>query len=159
MIDISLPNLLLAGTFVETLTVILVYFNNNKGKYITKWYNNLRIGAILLDILSAIVPVLFALLINNNFIIQSGIIILIELIHDITFGSFLIKYKGTSEVLNIFKGYAKKDGHKILFYDQIILISVLLFYYLLDYLNLNYKIISLIGFILLYITIMFVYSF
>ena len=66
MIDISLPNLLLAGTVVETLTVILVYFNNNKGKYITKWYNNLRIGAILLDILSAIVPVLFALLINNN---------------------------------------------------------------------------------------------
>lgn len=159
MVKINLSYLLLAATLVETITVIIVYFKKNQGKFIAKWYNNFRIGAFFMDILSAMAPVLFALVINNNFIFQSLIIILVELAHDLTFGYFISKYKGKSEVLNVFKGYGKEGKISILFYDQLILISTLIFYYLFDYLKLDNNIYILIGFILFYITLMFIYSF
>lgn len=159
MTNINLTYLLLAATLVETITVIFVYFKKNQGKYIAKWYNNFRIGAFFMDVLSAMAPVLFALFMNNNFILQSFIIILIELAHDLTFGYFISKYKGKSKILNVFKGYGKEGKFSILFYDQLILISTLIFYYLFDYLKLNNYIYILTGFILFYIALMFIYSF
>jgi hypothetical protein len=107
MVNINLTNLIVATTLVETITVIIVYFKKNQGKFIAKWYNNLRIGAFFMDVLSAIAPV---------------IIIFIELLHDLTFGYFISKYKGNSTVLNIFKGYGKEGKFYILFFDQLILI-------------------------------------
>ena len=159
MVNINLPNLLFYATFVETITVIYCYFKKNQGKFLVKWYNNLRIGAFLLDYLSIISPVLLSLFLNNNIFIQGIIIICIELIHDLIFGYFISKYTGNSTVLKIFKGYAKEGGYSILFYDQIILISILLIYHILNYFNINKQIITLIGFILFYIILIFIYSF
>ena len=159
MVNINISNLILAGTLVETITVIFVYFKKNQGKFIAKWYRSLRIGAFFMDILSAIAPVLLSIFLNNNIFIQSLIIIFIELLHDLTFGFFISKYKGKSPVLNIFKGYGNEGKFSILFYDQLILIATLIFYHLLNLLNFNIYIITLIGFILFYITLMFIYSF
>jgi len=159
MVNINLTNLIVATTLVETITVIIVYFKKNQGKFIAKWYNNLRIGAFFMDVLSAIAPVFLSLFLNNNIFIQGLIIIFIELLHDLTFGYFISKYKGNSTVLNIFKGYGKEGKFSILFYDQLILISTLIIYHLFNYFNINKQIITLIGFILFYIVLMFIYSF
>ena len=112
-----------------------------------------------MDVLSAIAPVFLSLFLNNNIFIQGLIIIFIELLHDLTFGYFISKYKGKSTVLNIFKGYGKEGKFSILFYDQLILISTLIIYHLFNYFNINKLIITLIGFILFYIVLMFIYSF
>jgi hypothetical protein len=79
MVNINLTNLIVATTLVETITVIIVYFKKNQGKFIAKWYNNLRIGAFFMDVLSAIAPVFLSLFLNNNIFIQGLIILLVNI--------------------------------------------------------------------------------
>jgi hypothetical protein len=86
-------------------------------------------------------------------------VVLIGLIHDISFGLFLNSVNTkSSKVLEFFKSYAKEYGKKILFVDALILLSTLIVSnYLLK--NLSNNSIIFLGITFLYFGLLMVYSF
>ena len=112
-----------------------------------------------MDITSAIIGAYLATLFTSNLYLQLLCVVIIGLIHDISFGTFLnsINTK-SSNVLEFFKKYAKEYGTQILFVDALILVSTLLVSnFLLNYFsNAN---IAFLGVLFVYFSLLFVYSF
>jgi predicted secreted protein len=159
MINHNILTLVVGAIIVECFTLGLIYFTALTRKTIRQWYNEFTIGAYTMDIASAIIGVYLATLFTSNLYLQILYVVIIGLIHDISFGMFLnsINTK-SSKVMEFFKKYAKEYGKKILFVDALILVSTLLVSnFLLNYLsNAN---IAFLGVLFLYIGLLFVYSF
>ena len=144
---------------VESVTLFLIYFTALTRKTIRQWYNEFTVGAYTMDITSAIIGTYLATLFTSNLYLQLVCVVIIGLIHDISFGVFLnsINTK-SSRVLEFFKKYAKEYGKKILFVDALILVSTLLVSnFLLNNFSLNN--IYFIGIVFLYIGLLTLYSF
>jgi len=159
MINHNILTLVVGAIIVESIGLILIYFTALTRITIRQWYNEFTIGAYTMDIASAIIGVYLATLFTSNLYLQLLCVVIIGLIHDISFGMFLnsINTK-SSKVMEFFKKYAKEYGKKILFVDALILVSTLLVSnFLLNYLsNAN---IAFLGVLFLYIGLLFVYSF
>jgi hypothetical protein len=144
---------------VECFILGLIYFTALTRITIRQWYNEFTIGAYTVDIASVLIGTYLATLFTSNLYLQLLYVVIIGLIHDISFGMFLnsINTK-SSKILEFFKKYAKEYGKKILFVDALILVSTLLVSnFLLNYLsNAN---IAFLGVLFLYIGLLFVYSF
>ena len=90
------------------------------------------LGALLADVLSLmlffiiakfIYPFLFK---QYNLLYFLVLIVGVQTTHDILFGLFLDQYTGKSEILNVFKGYKKELGYRILIADSLMTISTAL---------------------------------
>ena len=159
MINHNILTLVVGATIVECFTLGLIYFTALTRKTIRQWYNEFTIGAYTMDIASAIIGVYLATLFTSNLYLQLLCVVIIGLIHDISFGMFLnsINTK-SSKILEFFKKYAKEYGKKILLVDAVILISTLLVSnFLFNHLS-NANIIF-IGLLSIYVSLLFVYSF
>jgi hypothetical protein len=159
MIHHSIETLFTASIIVDTIMGYLILFNKKRGKTIKQWYNDFTIGAYVMDITSLIFGTYLATLLSTDFYMQLFYVVIIGLIHDISFFTFLnnINTK-SSKVLDFFKNYAKEYGKKILIYDALMLISTLLVsnYLLNNFLNDN---IIFLGVLSSYIGLLMVYSF
>jgi len=159
MINHNILTLVVGAIIVESIGLILIYFTALTRITIRQWYNEFTIGAYTMDIASVLIGTYLATLFTSNLYLQLIYVIIIGLIHDISFGMFLnsINTK-SSKILEFFKKYAKEYGKKILFVDALILVSTLLVSnFLLNYLsNAN---IAFLGVLFLYIGLLFVYSF
>jgi len=159
MINHNILTLVVGAIIVESIGLILIYFTALTRITIRQWYNEFTIGAYTIDIASVLIGTYLATLFTSNLYLQLIYVIIIGLIHDISFGMFLnsINTK-SSKILEFFKKYAKEYGKKILFVDALILVSTLLVSnFLLNYLsNTN---IAFLGVLFLYIGLLFVYSF
>lgn len=159
MINHNILTLVVGAIIVESIGLILIYFTALTRITIRQWYNEFTIGAYTVDIASVLIGTYLATLFTSNLYLQLIYVIIIGLIHDISFGMFLnsINTK-SSKILEFFKKYAKEYGKKILFVDALILVSTLLVSnFLLNYLsNAN---IAFLGVLFLYIGLLFVYSF
>ena len=51
---------------------------------------------------------------------------MVQLIHDLLFGFFVIRYQGNSRILNVFKKYVNEIGARILLIDASMMISTVL---------------------------------
>jgi hypothetical protein len=155
----SITTLIVAAILVENVVLFLLYFNKNSGKTIRQWYNQFTIGAYVMDITSAIIGAFLATLLTSSYYLQLLFVVLIGLIHDISFGLFLNSVNTkSSKVLEFFKSYAKEYGKKILFVDALILLSTLIVSnYLLK--NLSNNNIIFLGITFLYFGLLMVYSF
>ena len=159
MINHNILTLVVGAIIVESIGLILIYFTALTRITIRQWYNEFTIGAYTMDIASVLIGTYLATLFTSNLYLQLIYVIIIGLIHDISFGMFLnsINTK-SSKILEFFKKYAKEYGKKILFVDALILVSTLLVSnFLFNYLsNAN---IAFLGVLFLYIGLLFVYSF
>jgi hypothetical protein len=155
----SITTLIVAAILVENVVLFLLYFNKNSGKTIRQWYNQFTIGAYVMDITSAIIGAFLATLLTSSYYLQLLFVVLIGLIHDISFGLFLNSVNTkSSKVLEFFKSYAKEYGKKILFVDALILLSTLIVSnYLLK--NLSNAYIIFLGLLFSYLGLLMVYSF
>ena len=109
MINHNILTLVVGATIVECFTLGLIYFTALTRKTIRQWYNEFTIGAYTMDIASAIIGVYLATLFTSNLYLQILYVVIIGLIHDISFGMFLnsINTK-SSKVMEFFKKYAKE---------------------------------------------------
>ena len=159
MINHNILTLVVGAIIVESIGLILIYFTALTRITIRQWYNEFTIGAYTVDIASVLIGTYLATLFTSNLYLQLLYVVIIGLIHDISFGMFLnsINTK-SSKILEFFKKYAKEYGKKILFVDALILVSTLLVSnFLFNYLsNAN---IAFLGVLFLYIGLLFVYSF
>jgi len=85
----SVITLVVAAIIVENIVLFIIYFNKNSGQSIRQWYNQLTIGAYAMDITSATIGAFLATLLTSNYYTQLLFVVIIGLIHDISFGSFL----------------------------------------------------------------------
>ena len=154
----TILTLVVGAIIVECFTLGIIYFSALTRKTIRQWYNEFTIGAYAMDIASAIIGVYLATLFTSNLYLQLVFVVIIGLIHDISFGMFLnsINTK-SSKILEFFKKYAKEYGTKILLVDALILVSTLIIsnFLLNNFSNTN---IAFLGVLFLYIGLLFIYS-
>ena len=123
---------LLNAALLTDLIVIALSFSILKTPSLTLWYREFGIGAVLADVLILVIGVLIASFIypylfsEYNLLYFIGIVLLVQLFHDILFGFFVNRYQGNSRILNVFKLYVKEIGYRILFIDASMMISTVL---------------------------------
>ena len=155
----NILTLTVAAIIVDTIVGYRVLFDKSCGKYIREWYKQFTIGAYAMDILTLIGGAYISTLLTPNFYLQLVYVVIVGLIHDTSFGTFLnsINTK-SSKVIELFKNYAKELGKKILLWDALMLVSTLL---ISNYLLINFSQnnIYFIGIVFSYIGLLMVYSF
>jgi hypothetical protein len=146
--------LLNAALFTD-LVVIMLLLTTFSSKTLTQWYRNFGIGAVLADVLVLVLVVWLAhYFYQGNLFVLASIAVGLQLTHDVLFGLFIQQYQGNSRILNVFKGYAKEHGFKILLADSTMIVSTVLFEYLFAMSNYN----EILSVFLVYLVPYFVFS-
>jgi len=124
-------SLLNAGLLTD-LIVIALSFNVLKTPSLTLWYKKFGIGAVLADVLILVIGVLIAsfiypyLFTEYNLFYFIGLVLVVQLTHDLLFGFFVNRYQGNSPFIGVFKQYVKEIGPRILLVDALMMISTVL---------------------------------
>ena len=155
----TILTLAVAAIIVESIGLILIYFTALTRKTIRQWYNEFTLGAYAMDITSVLIGTYLATLFTSNLYLQLVCVVIIGLIHDISFGMFLNSINTKhSKILEFFKKYAKEYGTKILLVDALILVSTLIISNFL-LINFSQNNIYFIGIMVSYVGLLFIYSF
>jgi hypothetical protein len=124
--------LLNAALITDLFVVALMNYGYIQSRTLKMWYNKFGLGAFMADVLSLMIIVIIAHFIypllfkKYNLFYFLGLVVGVQMTHDILFGLFLNKYKGKSDILNVFKKYASEHGSWILFADALMVISTAL---------------------------------
>jgi len=154
----TIVTLAVAAIIVDTIGGYILLLTKS-GKTIRQWYNKFTIGAYSMDIASLTIGTYLSTLLTPNFYMQLVYVVIIGLVHDISFSVFLNSVNTkSSKILEFFKDYAKEYGKKILLVDALMLVSTLLVsnYLLNTFSNVN---IIFLGVVTFYFGLLMVYSF
>jgi hypothetical protein len=155
--------ILTAILIVDIIGIILSKTNIITSYYLRIWYKKFLLSAILADVLSIFIGIIFVRAIYYyifttftiiNFII---LMLIIQIIHDILFYIiFSLIPRGSNEMIDIFKDYANEGSYYTIIGDSIMVIAIgFLASYLANF-NANINIIILVIFI--YLLQFFLYS-
>ena len=158
MSNLSLTTLTVSAIIVDTVIGYYLLISKRGGRYIKEWYKTFTIGAYTMDVLSIVIGTYIATSLTNDVYKQLLFVIIVGLIHDISFGVFLTKTNVKSSVLDLFRNYANELGTTILIVDAFMLVSTILLAYFLKS-NLSITNISYLGIVTLYIGLLMIYSF
>jgi len=122
----TILSLALSAIIVDTIIGYYLLLFNSGGVYIKEWYNKFNIGAYIMDILSIIIGTYLSTMISDNILVQIISVVIIGLVHDISFGCFVNKVETESKILTLFKNYANELGTNILIVDAFMLVSTLI---------------------------------
>jgi len=151
-------SLTLSAIVIDTIIGYYLLLSNRGGVYIREWYNKFNIGAYIMDILSIIIGTYLSTKFSDTIFMQIVSVVIIGLVHDITFGYFVNKIKADSKILTLFKNYANELGTTILLVDAFMLVSTLIFSnYFFKFLCVNTTI--FLGAVFFYIGLFMIYSF
>ena len=123
---------LLNAALLTDLIVIFLSFSILKTPSLTLWYREFGISAVIADSLILVIGVLIASFIypflfsEYNLLYFIGVVLMVQLIHDLLFGFFVNRYQGNSRILNVFKKYVNEIGARILLIDASMMISTVL---------------------------------
>ena len=124
---------LLNAALLTDLIVIALSFSVLKTPSLTLWYKSFGIGAVISDVLILVLGVLLATFIypylfsKYNLLYFIGVVLLVQMTHDLLFGFFVSRYQGNSPFIGVFKKYVKEIGARILLVDAAMMISTVLF--------------------------------
>ena len=155
--------ILTAILIVDIIGIILSKTNIITSYYLRIWYKKFLLSAILADVLSIFIGIIFVRAIYNNIFTTFTIInfiilmLIIQIIHDILFYIiFSLIPRGSNEMIDIFKDYANEMSYNAIIGDSLMVIAIgFLASYLANF-NANINIIILVIFI--YLLQFFLYS-
>jgi len=143
--DLTFIHFLTASAVIEVFMLVLFRFTKSS-KAINNWYDNLGWTAVFLDILSILIGFYIAMFFyeylvsnkyvdtNNEFIKFIGLVIFVQIIHDLLFYFLVIRPypKNNNRVIDEFKEYAKYYQSQAIFADSLIYLAAtpLLYFYL-----------------------------
>tara|TARA_Y100000816_G_scaffold285629_1_gene265526 strand:- start:124 stop:648 length:525 start_codon:yes stop_codon:yes gene_type:complete len=145
----------LTVTFIVEVISIIIVRNNDVYKWLVKnWWTNLQWTAVILDMASLLggfylAKFAYLALLNNNIISNahaifkySGILIIIQVIHDIMFyfTTILPTKRGSNYVIDLFKDYAKIAKTDAITGDSLMYLITLPILFNLNYLDNDSKI-------------------
>jgi len=125
-------SLLNAAFITDLLVISLVLFGHIQSNTLKAWYRKFGLAAFLSDTLILVIGYLIAQFIypfifkKYNLLYFLGLLVLVQLTHDLLFGVIVNQYKGKSDILNIFKSYIKEVGPIILAADAAMVLSTAL---------------------------------
>jgi len=150
-----------AALLTDLIGICLVLVGYIQSKQLTLWYQTFGLAAVLADTLSLMIGFLIAsflypyLFKSYNLGYFLALVVAVQLTHDSIFGVLVTQFKGRSDILQVFKDYAKEMGFKILMADAIMMISTTLLQKVLE----PYKEANIVlAIVLLYITPYLLYS-
>jgi hypothetical protein len=155
--------LFIGAIITDIIGLLLINQKYFTAKSLVSWYKTFRLSAVLADVLSIVIGIAIARYFYSIFFTQfsiltfSAFVVAVQCIHDILF-SFIIQAipRGKSEMIDLFKDYAKELGLLILGGDAIMMISATIIASLMASLSINTTI-----FILLFVAYLvpyFLYS-
>lgn len=155
----NILSLISAVVWVDIAVIALSKFMN-LGKSLNKWYAEFGITAFFSDCLVIILGIMLAqfLFPAASGIILAGIVVCIQLIHDLFLYYFVILPlpQGTNKVIDLFKQYSAENSWKILVADaSMVSASVLLMEELQSY---SANVVTFIGLLGFYAATYFVYT-
>jgi hypothetical protein len=124
---------LLNAALLTDLIVIALSFSVLKTPSLTLWYRKFGIGAVIADVLILVIGVLLAtflypyLFSQYNLLYFIGVVLLVQVTHDLLFGFLVSRYQGNSPFIGVFKQYVQEIGPRILLVDASMMISTVLF--------------------------------
>jgi len=115
-----------AVLIVDFIVILLVKKGRRLGKTINVWYDQLGMTAVMLDVFIIVIGIIITRYIFSYFQIPFDatyfilIALIVQLIHDILLYLLVIvpSKKETSQVVDIYKDYAKENGAYILLADS-----------------------------------------
>lgn len=132
-------NILLATIIVDVIALILTR-NNLVGEVIKEWYDRFSLSAFVADISSIMFGIFLALYLFKYVFPQKWFnlwtflltVVIIQLIHDLTFAYFLNNIKESkNSMINLFKNYIDENSWMILLVDALMMIGTVLITYML----------------------------
>jgi hypothetical protein len=136
MNDLSLFN---AALLTDLIGICLVLVGYIQSKQLILWYKKFGLAAVLADTLSLMIGFLIASFLYPFFFKSYNLgyflmlVVAVQLTHDSIFGVLVTQFKGRSDILQVFKDYAKEMGFKILMADAIMMISTTLLHNILQH--------------------------
>ena len=125
-------SLLNAAFITDLLVISFVLFGYIQSNTLKTWYRKFGLAAFLSDTLILVIGYLIAQFIypfifkKYNLLYFLGLVVLVQLTHDLLFGVIVNQYKGKSDILNVFKSYIKEVGPIILAADAAMVLSTAL---------------------------------
>jgi uncharacterized protein YacL len=125
--------LFIGAIITDIIGLLLINQKYFTAKSLVSWYKTFRLSAVLADVFSIVIGIAIARYIYSYVFSQFSIlsfclvVVAVQCVHDILF-SFIIQAipKGNSEMIDLFKDYAKELGLLILGGDAIMMISATL---------------------------------
>lgn len=144
---------ILNGSILADLVILFIvyytpYFDSF---FLKKWYETYRLSAVIADVLILVIGFILTRAVFTylnwtwNIYLFLGIILLIQIIHDILFALFFLTVpKGVNKMLDLFKSYSKEAGINAILGDSFMIVITVIFAYLFSMFSFNSNIISLI---------------
>lgn len=118
---------------------------------LNNWYNKFGLAAVIADVLIIVIGLIIArflypfLFTKYSLALFLGLALIVQLVHDLMFGLALTYMpRKKSDMIDIFKDYAKESGLQILFADAIMMLSTVVLASYLATWSINSNIIALI---------------
>ena len=153
------PAIFNAAVLADIIIIFLLYYTNifNDPKTLKKWYEKYRLSAVIADVFILIIGMIlgrffyYKIFNDYSFIKFTMLILVIQIIHDISFYQFIIKPlpKGLNDMIDLFKDYATEVGGTAILGDSFMMLITVIFSSLFANLNANNNII--LGVFLIYI--------
>ena len=121
-----------AALLTDLIGICLVLVGYIQSKQLILWYKKFGLASVLADTLSLMIGFLIASFLypfffkTYNLAYFLVLVVAVQLTHDSIFGILVTQFKGRSDILQVFKDYAKEMGFKILMADAIMMISTTL---------------------------------
>ena len=158
MSKIPISNIVVSSLVVDTLTAFYLLMSKQGGHYVREWYKQFGLSAYAMDVLSLTFGVYIALSLTKELWKQLLLVVIVGLIHDVSFGYFVGNKNVKGPVMTLFRNYANENGAHILWVDALMLISTLITSYVLTN-NFEHQNIIFIGVIAFYIGLLVVHSY
>jgi uncharacterized protein YacL len=149
---------LLSDIIIIGLTMSRIIRSN----YLVKWYQSLRLSAVIMDTLILVIGILIAeylypfIFSQFNFILFLLLVLCIQIIHDILFYFFFSQFSPKqSFIMDLFQKYAVESSWKAILGDSIMIILATLFSFMFQRFSQKNNLIFLI--VMVYVTPFFLY--
>jgi hypothetical protein len=122
-----------AALIVDMVILFRMVFGYINIKSLNNWYNMFGLLAVIADVLSIVIGIILARILyplifqNYSLILFILLTCIIQIIHDLLFAVIINSIpKNKSEILDVFKDYAKEVGFTILLADSLMMIATIL---------------------------------
>jgi hypothetical protein len=122
-----------AALIVDMVILVRIVFGYINIKSLNNWYNTFGLLAVIADVLSIVIGIILARYLypfifkNYSLILFIVLTCIIQIIHDLLFAVLFNSIpKNKSEILDVFKDYAKEVGFTILLADSLMMIATIL---------------------------------
>jgi len=122
-----------SALIVDMFILFRMVFGYINIKSLDNWYNKFGLLAVIADVLSIVIGIIISRFLYPSIFKEYSLffflilICIVQVIHDLSFALFFNMIpRGKSDILDVFKDYAKEVGVTILFADAAMMVSTII---------------------------------